>query len=457
MTSSHPLWWEDVPAHITRPRISGDLDADVAVVGAGFTGLWTARELLRRDPHLRVVILEAEHVGYGASGRNGGWASALFPVSLDVVSRDYSPEHALTFTRFLHRAVAELGAALDEDLIDADFVQGGTLTVARHEIQAERLRAEERDAHERGLSDDDLRWLPVDELESRVRLRGARGALYSPHCARLHPGKLVHGLARRVEELGAHIYEGSRVTRLLGATPNRRAQVLTTTGRVRADIVVRATEGYTPALGPRRTVVPIYSLMIATEPLDESWWSERGFDQAETFADARHLIIYGQRTADNRLAFGGRGAPYHFGSGVDPRFDHHSNVFASLRETLVDLVGDRGVEVSHQWGGPLAMPRDHYPRAVVHHEQGIVDLGGYTGDGVTMSFVMGRLAAKLLLERRLPDDPEISILTRSPRQWEFEPLRYLGITAGLWLADRADRAEARGHVSRAAQWLEKLW
>ncbi|MBU6496762.1 MAG: FAD-dependent oxidoreductase, partial [Acidobacteria bacterium] len=363
MTSSHPLWWEDVPARITRPRISGDLDADVAVVGAGFTGLWTARELLRRDPHLRVVILEAEHVGYGASGRNGGWASALFPVSLDVVSRDYSPEHALTFTRFLHRAVAELGAALDEDLIDADFVQGGTLTVARHEIQAERLRAEERDAHERGLSDDDLRWLPVDELESRVRLRGARGALYSPHCARLHPGKLVHGLARRVEELGAHIYEGSRVTRLLGATPNRRAQVLTTTGRVRADIVVRATEGYTPALGPRRTVVPIYSLMIATEPLDESWWSERGFNQAETFADARHLIIYGQRTADNRLAFGGRGAPYHFGSGVDPRFDHHSNVFASLRETLVDLVGDRGVEVSHQWGGPLAMPRDHYPRA----------------------------------------------------------------------------------------------
>lgn len=458
MTSSHPLWWEDVTASPTRPRLSGSLDADVVVVGAGYTGLWTARELLRRDPHLRVVVVEAQHVGFGASGRNGGWASALFPVSLETLSAEYSVDHALALTRHLTDAVVELGRALDNDGIGADFVRGGTLTFARGAVQEKRLRAEVSGAHQRGLSDDDIRWLSAREAESRARIAGSRGAMFSPHCARLHPAKLVHGLAKTVEDLGATLYELSPVTRILPSRPGRRPEVVTLGGRVRADVVVQATEGYTPSLGPRRTIVPLYSLMIATEPLSPEWWDHHGLRDCETFADGRHLIIYGQRTADHRLAFGGRGAPYHFGSGVDPRFDEHAGVFTALAETLRELFPDFDADITHRWGGPLAMPRDHFPRVSFDPSLGIARVGGYTGDGVTMSFVMGRLLATLLLHPdELRDRPEIDILTRAPRLWEIEPLRFLGINAGLWLAEHTDRAERAGRDSRAGRLLERLW
>ncbi len=458
MTSSHPVWWEDVDVRVSRPPLQGDVDADVVVVGAGFTGLWSAWELMRRDPSLRVVILEAEHVGFGASGRNGGWASALFPVPLTAVAREYSVDHALHLARFLADAVSDLGRTLIEEGISADFTQGGTLSVARLPAHVQRLQGEIRDAHALGLSDNDVRWLSAADLEARARVSGALGALFSPHCARVHPAKLVHGLARRVEERGAIIAERSRVTRLRHHSPTKRAEVLTTAGRVRADVVVQATEAYTPALGPRRGVVPLYSLMIATEPLDDSWWARHGFEQRETFADGRHMIIYGQRTADNRVAFGGRGAPYHVGSGVDPRFDHDPRVFSALADTLRELFPEFDAAITHQWGGPLAMPRDHYPRANVDLVRGVARAGGYTGDGVTMSFVMGRQVARMILSPSESEDHLVDdILTRPPRRWEPEPLRYLGINAGLRLAERADLDESRQRPSRAARWLERLW
>jgi glycine/D-amino acid oxidase-like deaminating enzyme len=269
---------------------------------------------------------------------------------------------------------------------------------------------------------------------------------------------LVDGLAKTVEDLGATLYELSPVTRILPSRPGRRPEVVTLGGRVRADVVVQATEGYTPSLGPRRTMVPLYSLMIATEPLSPAWWDHHGLRNYETFADGRHLIIYGQRTADHRLAFGGRGAPYHFGSGVDPRFDEHAGVFTALAETLRELFPDIDADITHRWGGPLAMPRDHFPRVSFDPSLGVARVGGYTGDGVTMSFVMGRLLATLLLhpdEHR--DRPEIDILTRAPRRWEMEPLRFLGINAGLWLAEHTDRAERAGRDSRAGRLLERLW
>jgi glycine/D-amino acid oxidase-like deaminating enzyme len=220
--------------------------------------------------------------------------------------------------------------------------------------------------------------------------------------------------------------------------------ILTTHGTVRAEIVVRATEGYTPSLrGERRRFIPLYSLMIATEPLPAAAWDQIGLRRRETFGDLRHLRIYGQRTADDRFAFGGRGAPYHFGSRIRPEFDRHRRVHSALRDVLVDLfpvVGDH--EITHEWGGALAVPRDWHASVGLDRRSGLAWAGGYVGDGVATANLAGRTLARLITG-------EESELTRLPwvghrsRRWEPEPLRWLGVNGGRLLMTSADRAESR--------------
>jgi glycine/D-amino acid oxidase-like deaminating enzyme len=435
------------------------LDVDVAIVGGGFTGLWTARELLRRDRSLRIAILEKEVCGFGASGRNGGWASGLFPLSNASVIRRYGREAFDHQRHVLQGAVAELGSSARVDGIDARFVHGGTMSFARSEIQRARLLDEVSSARDVGISPDDLDWIDEADLGAHGRVAGALGALYSPHCARIDPARLVRGLSDVDEKLGAMIFENTAVTRIVPGRDGRHAGVVTVGANVHADFVVRATEGFTPNLPrQRRTVVPLYSLMIATEPLSADFWNDVGFNRYETFADDRHLIIYGQRTNDGRIAFGGRGAPYHFGSSVEPRFDTNDKVFAKLEATLRELFPSMDGAITHAWGGPLAMPRDHSPFVHVDFDSGLASAGGYTGDGVVLSHVAATALADLITR---PDTDSaftrLAFVQRTGKRWEFEPLRWIGINAGLALALWADRVEAkRAKVSRASRWLDRL-
>jgi glycine/D-amino acid oxidase-like deaminating enzyme len=233
------------------------------------------------------------------------------------------------------------------------------------------------------------------------------------------------------------VHERTRVT---GIEPGL---ARTTHGTVRAGTVVRATEGYTAGLpGQRRALVPVYSLVIATEPLPASAWEEIGLARRETFSDHRHLIIYGQRTADDRLVFGGRGAPYHLGSRIRPEFDRDEHVFARLYATLVDLFPVvAGTRVTHAWGGALGIPRDWCASVGLDRSTGLAWAGGYVGDGVSTTNLAGRTLRDLVLGR----DTELTRLPwvghRSPA-WEPEPLRWLGINAGLRAATLADAEES---------------
>ena len=303
------LWHETTPTDWTpRPSLDGDVEADVAVVGAGFTGLWTAYYLSRADPTLRIVVVEAEVAGFGASGRNGGWCSALFPASVGE-AQDAA----------MRASVDEVGRVAEAEGIDCHFAKGGTIVLARTAAQLARAQAEYGD-----------RLLTPVEAARRLRATRTLGATYTPDCAAIHPGRLVRGLADVVTARGVALHER---TPAMSIEP---AWVRTPHGSVRAPYVVRATEGYTPRLpGLARAVVPVYSLIIATEPLPASVWDEIGLAQRETFADHRHLIIYGQRTADDRLVFGGRGAPYHLRSRIEPGFDRDPRVFAALHATLL--------------------------------------------------------------------------------------------------------------------------
>ncbi len=326
------LWFDTCGDDWTpRPGLDGDLTVDVAIVGGGFTGLWTARYLADADPSLRIAIVEAEVCGFGASGRNGGWCSALLPTEVPGM------HDAMVAT------VDEVGRAADADGIACDFAKGGTLTLLTNPAHDRRVRAH-------GGT-----WLDADAARARFDAAGVLGAAFTPDCAAIHPAKLVRGLARAVEAREVRVVEGTRATSLAPG------EVRTDRGTVRADVVLRCTEGYTPQLaGEARTVVPIYSLMIATEPLADAVWDRIGLRERETFTDGRHMIIYGQRTADGRFAFGGRGAPYHFGSAIRPSFDHVPRVFDDIETSLRELVPQlpAGVRVTHRWGGPLGAPRD---------------------------------------------------------------------------------------------------
>ncbi len=460
MRPPQSLWWStlDRPV-VARPALDHHLDVDVAIVGGGFTGLWTARELKRRDPDLRVCVLEKSVCGFGASGRNGGWASALFPLGDHAVVQRYGVDAFTHQRQLLRRSVHELGDATRDDGIDAHFMQGGTLTFARSELQATRLRDHVASAIELGSDQSDIAWLDERDARQRGSVSAMLGAMYTPHCARVHPARLVRGLSDVDEALGVEVFENTAATRILPRRPRRQAEVITIGGSVHAEFVVRATEGYTPTLpGERRTVAPLYSLMIATEPLPEHFWAEAGFAHGETFADDRHLIIYGQRTKDDRLAFGGRGAPYHFGSTVEQRFDSDARVFALLEDTLRELFPSLRADVTHRWGGPLAMPRDLTPSVIVDYETGLASAGGYTGDGVVLSRVAACALADLLTR---PDDEteytQLPFVQRRSRRWEVEPLRWLGISAGLTLAARADTTESRrGVESRTSRWFDWL-
>ncbi|MEU4242795.1 FAD-binding oxidoreductase [Actinoplanes sp. NPDC026619] len=421
-----PSYWLHTLGEITpRPPLDGDLTVDVAIAGGGYTGLWTAYYLSQVAPELSVAIVEAEYCGFGASGRNGGWASGLFPVSEAKLTRRFSASRAASMHEALADAVDEVGRAAAAEGIDCDYAKGGTITLARTPAQLRR---------QRGTTG----FLDAAAASEICGATGVLGGVYSPHCAALHPAKLVRGLAAAVEARGARIYEGTRVQRIA------RGLVATDRGSIRAGTVVRALEGYTARLaGHRRALAPVYSLMIATEPLPESDWERIGLKRRETFADERHMIIYGQRTADDRLAFGGRGAPYHFGSRVDPSYDRVPAVFDSLAATLTEMFGITP-EIAYRWGGPLGIPRDWMPS--VGLADGMAWAGGYVGDGVAAANLAGRTLADLISGTE-SDRTALPWVGHRSRQWEPEPIRWIGINAALHATNLRDALERPARVS----------
>ncbi|HEU0240310.1 MAG TPA: FAD-dependent oxidoreductase [Micromonosporaceae bacterium] len=446
-------WMATVDDDLTpRPSLAADIDADVVIVGAGLTGLWTAYYLATADPTMRIAVVESEIAGFGASGRNGGWCSALFPQSIGALARQHGPELAVAMHEAMRHTVDEVGRITAREGIECDFAKGGTVMLARSPLQLERARDEVRESDEFGLG---LVMLGADEARRRCGATAVVGGTYTPDCARIHPAKLVRGLTRAVERRGVTVYERSPVVRL---APR---EVATPYATVRADIVVRATEGYTARLpGLRRAIAPVYSLMVVTQPLPTSFWDVAGLGQRETFGDYRNLIIYGQRTADDRLAFGGRGAPYHFGSQIRPDYDRDARVFGDLRRVLAQLFPDLQVDgvvpINMAWGGPLGIPRDWCASVGLDRATGLAWAGGYVGDGVSTTNLAGRTLADLIRDEQT-DLTVLPWVNHRSGSWEPEPLRWLGVNAALWAMGGADRTEARtGRSSKRAALINRL-
>jgi glycine/D-amino acid oxidase-like deaminating enzyme len=432
--------WRDAAINDAAPRekLNSDIETDVAIIGAGFSGLWTAYYLKRLMPNSQIVIIDANEVGFGASGRNGGWCSGFMPNSIDELAELHGREAAVKMYKQSFATLDEIESVLVNENIDCDFHRGGTICGATNSVQASRVTKEIAKFHNFGFTDDDIRQLSRSEVERHINVSNLQLASYTPHCAVIHPTKLVNGLANAVERLGVKIYENSPVTQYQSGV------IKTDHVTCRAQLIIRATEGFTSSIKThRRTLAPLYSYMIATSPLTESQLQTLGWKNRETYHDARNMIIYCQLTADKRIAFGGRGAPYHFASRVKPSYDTHplihEKICNSMRK-IFEKIGD--IEITHKWGGPLGVPRNWNPSVNFDARSGLGSLGGYVGDGVAASNLAARTMAHLIAE----DNHELTQLcwaNNQSRKWEVEPLRYFGINGLLKISESIDAYESK--------------
>jgi glycine/D-amino acid oxidase-like deaminating enzyme len=432
-----------------RPSLPGDLDCDVAIVRAGFTGLWSAYYLKRAQPDLRITVVEREIAGYGPSGRNGGWASSGIAGSASLYRRRKGDDAVRRGLRETYSTVDEIGDVARREGIDCGFLKAGALIVATSEPQRQRLIDSERAARELGADDDDTRLLTPEQAAGLARVADCVAAIHSSHTARIDPARLVRGLASACERLGVTIHEH---TAALEIAPGR---VRCESGTVRADVVLRATEAYTTQLpGERLRYLPLYSLMIATEPLPAEVWQRLGWRDGVMVGDRRHLFFYAQRTEDGRIAIGGRGAPYRLRDPISEQNERSEAVRARLERALRHhFPAAADARITHHWGGPLGVPRDWCTAITFDRDSGLGRAGGYSGHGVVSSNIAGRTLTDLVLRRD-------SALTTLPwvghhsRRWEPEPLRFLASRAIVRVLEGADRHEdASGRPSRRVKLL----
>src|SRR5262245_45214009 len=380
------------------------------------------------------MVVEAETAGFGASGRNGGWCVGDQYGPLDQLEAARAGG-AHDTVREMQRSVDEVGRVAADEGIDCGFAKSGALYVATNPWQLRRVRGLQV-IHERYGLGDTYRLLSPRETTAIVNAASVQGSLFNPHAAAIHPARLARGLAVAVERRGGVVHER---TRALAIEPGK---LRTAPGTVRAQYVIRCTEGYTRTLdGMRREIVPLGNYMIATEVIDDATWSEVGLAGRELFEIMVPMVAYGQRTMDGRIAIGGLGAPYRWGSGIPDSPMTAERAAARLRNFLgrtFPMLADVGV--THHWGGVFGVPRDTRPSVGLDRSTGLGWGGGYVGSGVASSNAAGRTLADLVLgvDSDLVRLPWVG--HRSPR-WEPEPIRWIGISSRKLQARAMSRAE----------------
>ena len=453
-TGDVSFWYADLGGlPQKRPPLDGDTAVDVCIIGAGYTGLWSAWYLKQADPSLRILIVEKEFAGFGASGRNGGWLTGGFAWSHEKYLSTGTPEGVRAMVQAMNGTVDEVIRVADLEGIDADIRRTDELMVAVTPAQMARVTAEVAHRQHWGEGTDRVFAIGAEAARARVNIPGLLGGMVVTGVARIQPAKLVRGLAAAVERRGVTIAEGTAVT---GIAPGR---VTTDRGTVTAPVILRATEGFTATLpGLKRDWLPLNSAQIVTEPLPPEMWDRIGWQGHEILGDFANAYCYCQRTREGRITVGARGVPYRMGSATDTNGEPDAETIRRLTTILHRHFPDtKALRIDHAWCGVLGVPRDWCATVGFDRATGIGWAGGYVGVGVSTSNLSGRTLADLVTGR---DSPLATLpwVGRRVRKWEPEPARWLGVTGMYALLNAADRREARlgGPPSRLAalgNWL----
>jgi glycine/D-amino acid oxidase-like deaminating enzyme len=446
------FWYDEIGFPVRQPPLAESITADVCIVGAGYTGMWTAYYLKKAAPHLRIVILEKQFAGFGASGRNGGWLTNSVTGGRDQYVDSHGREAAASMQLAMNDTVDEVIRVCEAEGINAEIIKGGELNVAFNAAQHARLLEWAEDEHAWGF--DEVIVRSAQETLDRISMPDVVSSIWHPHCARIQPAKLAQGLRSLILELGVELYEDTTVTEI------RPHQVLTLSGIVTADHVIRATEGFTAALkGVHRQVLPMNSSIIVTDPLPDEMWEEIGWNGYETLGDMAHVYFYAQRTSDNRIAMGGRGVPYRYGSNTDNNGQAQQSTINTLAAlTHKHFPQTKSVGFDHVWSGVLGVPRDWSAAVNYVSSTGEGSAGGYVGTGVTATNLAGRTLRDLILGQST-ELAELPWVNHKVRNWEIEPLRWIathGLYAAYGFADKQEEKRSSAHTSVIASIANRI-
>ena len=427
-------FWMTTRDYTPGEPLREDIEVDVAVVGGGFTGLSSAYHIKKAEPNLRVALLESEVIGFGASGRNGGFNMTLFGLTMQITALRFSKAKAKEAHHYMERAVDYLRDLVSELNIDCDYEHPGFLRVATSEKYKKRIQHEMKLAHELGI--DGIEWLEKDQAQEQVQSSMYLGAWWEPRCGILNPAKLAWGWADVIRPMGVEIYENSPVAEILRESGKVRLD--TPYGVVRADKVVMATNAWSHLFKElKRKQVPVWTHIVMTEPLKEAQYKEIGWQNRQGIEDARNLVHYYRLTSDNRLVMGGRDVSLSYGSDMDR--DLNPVTFEGLKDDVRQLFPVlKGIKFTHEWGGPVSVPLDMTPAIGYAGDKNVVYSLGTVGHGVSMTQLNGRTIADLILERDT-DLTDVFFVNRRTIPWPPEPLRNLTIKAILGYMHWEDR------------------
>lgn len=422
------FWHETVPIAPGRP-LGEHIEADVAVVGGGFTGLSCALYLKRYRPELEVVVLERAVCAHGASGRNGGFAMPLIGWDLLYAVEKLGLEAGGEAYRFMYGAVAHLKEMVKAEGIDCDLEETGYILLNTCRRREARARRELAASHRLGF---DHQWLEGSALEEHIRCAQFRSGIFDPHPCIINPAKLARGLKDAAERAGAKVYEQTPLTELVDGNP---VTLRTPMGGVKARQVVMAVNGYGASLGFKKSrILPVHTYIVLTEPLSQAQLEAVGWAKKRASLEtARNFIHYFRLTADNRILFGGEDAELFYGGAYRDYFDR---CFCDLKRAFrrfFPALAD--VKFTHEWGGALGVTMDMFPtfgRGGEH--QNIYHAAGYSGHGVSLANYAGKvLAPKILADAGIRDvapGPGLPFFwDREPMWLPPDPLRYAGMRA----------------------------
>jgi glycine/D-amino acid oxidase-like deaminating enzyme len=442
-------WWlEEVGPAPPQPPLEGEVDADVAIVGGGYTGMWTAWFVKQLEPEARVVLVEAGQCGTGPSGRNGGFVNALW-FSVPTLRRRFGGPAALELARAAAEAVRSIGAWCEEQRVDAWYRRAGYIQASTAPAQDGAWRKAADACGELGAAEA-CRTLAEAQVRERCDSPLFRGAAFYPDAGTVQPARLARGLRSRLIDAGVRIFERTRA----GAIGPRRGHVAVDagSGKVRAGSVILASGAAMAGHGPlRRRLTVTSSHMVITEPVPDVL-EEIGWTGGECITDSRHLVHYFRTTLDGRIAFGWGGGRVVPGARLDGRAELDPRVAAEVERHLIRFFPQlSGRRVAHAWGGPIDVSPTHVP-LVGELGSGRVHFAcGYTGNGVGPSHLVGRTLAALALDRR-DESTRLAIVEPPQVRVPPEPLRYVGgtiVRAALVRKERLEEESRRpGPVTR---------
>lgn len=427
--ASRSYWLESSGDNLSqRPSLKEEIIVDVAILGAGFTGLWTAYYLIQQNPSLKIAIIEKHIAGYGASGRNAGWCSPKFSVTPDIALERYGTEITKELQLTMYNSVNEVERVITEENMAVDWKKAGFLKVSLEEHLLFQFENEMNTYRKLNL-EENYQLLNKDLTDERIRVNGQKGSILTKVAAVLHPGKLVRQLARNIEKRGVKIYEQTEVIDIKEGEAVKSPKLIIKGGSVTAKVaVIIAGEAYLSQMEKfRRQIIPMYSSMILTEPLSEEQWASIGWENREAVGSNTLAQDYLQRTADRRILFGlGNGTPYRYASKISDSFDTSEHIIEWLMQRIKKWFPSiSNVQFTHAWGGPIGVTSDWTPNFQFDKRTKVAKAFGYFGQGVSTSNLAGRILSDLINDKNTILT-ELPMVRHSSSKWVPEPFRWIG-------------------------------